>query len=967
MDTTVRLDCIEHGGRSRCFRCHTDRVKAIETDFTNDSLFWSASEDGSCRQFDARVSMGDTRDCMRSSECDCRNDIISHVEKRGVQRHEGPNVFFADHIRLSIKTFTLNRVHTQYFAIGGDDSFLRVYDRRLCQVGRGRRNAVRALVGLYAPSHLHHCAYTHITHARFDPSGRQLLASYNLDHLYTFDVFGNDAPQVAAAADEAARADWCATHAVKEATVNALAAKVEYNRMANAAAIAEADAALEDTPAADLAARVADRKMRKLRRQHRATPPLSVTTRWEQNAHTVCRLLLSSTSPSPHDDLLPSEEWPSNPRHSIYYPRIGDTVLVHKFVELQLAHDALVFMWNDPAADAGANDTPHSLFSVIPPREPPPHLSPESLLIRVGLRLPQIPPATTADGGDASGVELLCATAVAEKECGNAHFRAKEYGGAIAAYTRALLVAEKRCTDGTAITQPSTSPSASLDHCGTLYANRALSLLRRKGAGDARAALDDALAAFVFTRRRARSGGSDGGAKALRIAHQALTQLDQQRRARRVFNIQVYVAVLVACNRVPLPAEITAPITASAASLYSLPHKTFSQVMHWLQLVQGEFVATTGAHLQLSQFSSPMPSLTHVEAAQRRSERTCFALGGFASLWTKKIKDVESETSDDDIDDDHGLSSDDGDDSDSGDDNDGAGDDSDGAGDDSDGAGDDSEGAGDDSDGARSPSHNKSISEDDDSSDGGCNDHNRVVDYVANMDYSSDNDDDATYSLAADAPCLFGDMSAARLARLRRVAPAPRTERDDKSDSAAHEHGDVAADDEDGGDGVKDASANAAGCTLDAKASAIALYGKLFDNYVARYPLTLTGLRVRSHAQRFVGHRSCLTDVSAARRLRAQNALYPFNFVCCCWESRYRVLPLCVIISWRPSLSTQPPLHIHRRSKRRSSLARILSSAAATTAVCTCGGAATASCCTYAVYAMIFSTASVCTQRSRCS
>jgi hypothetical protein len=48
MDTTVRVDHIESANdhASSVFRCHTDRVKAIETDFSNPQLFWSASEDG---------------------------------------------------------------------------------------------------------------------------------------------------------------------------------------------------------------------------------------------------------------------------------------------------------------------------------------------------------------------------------------------------------------------------------------------------------------------------------------------------------------------------------------------------------------------------------------------------------------------------------------------------------------------------------------------------------------------------------------------------------------------------------------------------------------------------------------------------------------------------------------------------------------------------------------------------------
>lgn len=48
-------DCIEIYPRTTNFRCHQERVKDVEVSEAMPNLFWSASEDGTVRQFDVRV------------------------------------------------------------------------------------------------------------------------------------------------------------------------------------------------------------------------------------------------------------------------------------------------------------------------------------------------------------------------------------------------------------------------------------------------------------------------------------------------------------------------------------------------------------------------------------------------------------------------------------------------------------------------------------------------------------------------------------------------------------------------------------------------------------------------------------------------------------------------------------------------------------------------------------------------
>lgn len=57
MDSEVRCHDLTRES-TECHNCHKDRVKDVEVEAGNPNVFWSASEDGTVRQFDTRLPSG---------------------------------------------------------------------------------------------------------------------------------------------------------------------------------------------------------------------------------------------------------------------------------------------------------------------------------------------------------------------------------------------------------------------------------------------------------------------------------------------------------------------------------------------------------------------------------------------------------------------------------------------------------------------------------------------------------------------------------------------------------------------------------------------------------------------------------------------------------------------------------------------------------------------------------------------
>jgi len=91
-------------GHSTEFRCHSGRVKDVEVTPSDPSVFWSASEDGTVRQFDVRVN---TRD---QSKQESANVLVYH--RNGA---------------LSVR---VNQARPELMAVSFHHEDVRVYDRR---------------------------------------------------------------------------------------------------------------------------------------------------------------------------------------------------------------------------------------------------------------------------------------------------------------------------------------------------------------------------------------------------------------------------------------------------------------------------------------------------------------------------------------------------------------------------------------------------------------------------------------------------------------------------------------------------------------------------------------------------------------------------------------------------------------------------------------------------------------------
>jgi WD repeat-containing protein 42A len=143
-------------------------------------VFISCSGDGTARQFD-----------LRQKE---KHDIVadlSHAKSGGVRR-----------TCIELNSVDFNPVNPNYFIIGGNDPYIRLYDRRMpfSSMGTGSSNiadTALACVQKYSPKHViekykpeRFYSSTHITGVRYNIYGTEIIATYSGDDVYMFDVQG---------------------------------------------------------------------------------------------------------------------------------------------------------------------------------------------------------------------------------------------------------------------------------------------------------------------------------------------------------------------------------------------------------------------------------------------------------------------------------------------------------------------------------------------------------------------------------------------------------------------------------------------------------------------------------------------------------------------------------------------------------------------------------------------------------
>ncbi|XP_065353330.1 WD and tetratricopeptide repeats protein 1 isoform X1 [Cloeon dipterum] len=188
--------------------CHCDRVKRLATAPNDPFLFWSAAEDGCIMHYDLRV-----QHYCNSGKSD---SVLINLNN-----HMGAGA--------EAKCLAINPTRPEFLAVGANDPFVRLYDRRMIKrtvvpnrsdtgvlvYGWERRTLFHKRAGLgdedenipwrsaqyFAPGHLPsvgskngRTGKTVITYLTFSSDGTELLVNLGGEQIYLFDVQNNRRP-----------------------------------------------------------------------------------------------------------------------------------------------------------------------------------------------------------------------------------------------------------------------------------------------------------------------------------------------------------------------------------------------------------------------------------------------------------------------------------------------------------------------------------------------------------------------------------------------------------------------------------------------------------------------------------------------------------------------------------------------------------------------------------------------------
>lgn len=199
MDNEVRVHGVSRDG-SRAFRCHVQRVKAIDVLPRCPNLVFSASEDGTVRMFDLRCHSHDdgacgaesflTRTRSNSASNPCASSICIGIgrtdhSKRSLRRYPSSEYEFP----IEAKDLSINPIDTNQLAVACGDAYVRVYDRRLLHSNSAA--APQKPLRSIAPPHLagtRHADAVNATSVKYSGNGRDVVVHYHKDHCYVMDV-----------------------------------------------------------------------------------------------------------------------------------------------------------------------------------------------------------------------------------------------------------------------------------------------------------------------------------------------------------------------------------------------------------------------------------------------------------------------------------------------------------------------------------------------------------------------------------------------------------------------------------------------------------------------------------------------------------------------------------------------------------------------------------------------------------
>ena len=182
-DHNVYIHDVTHSEKIHGFTCNS-RVKRLVCTPDSPHCLWSASEDGIVREFDIRQSASKctktlidlTKTCGESAECKC---------------------------------LALNPMCSYILAVGANDPYVRLYDRRMikeqntaCQTANGQKRKdnghylTDGCATYFIPGHLHHkqkeyrrrMRFLCATYVTFNPHGDELLVNVGGEQVYLYDL-----------------------------------------------------------------------------------------------------------------------------------------------------------------------------------------------------------------------------------------------------------------------------------------------------------------------------------------------------------------------------------------------------------------------------------------------------------------------------------------------------------------------------------------------------------------------------------------------------------------------------------------------------------------------------------------------------------------------------------------------------------------------------------------------------------
>ncbi|KAH8319967.1 hypothetical protein KR074_010462 [Drosophila pseudoananassae] len=159
--------------------CHLMRAKRLATAQDSPHVFWSAGEDGCILQLDMR----EPHRCRPEEGSSVRILSLTNPVETATEA----------------KCLAINPRQTEYLAVGANDPFARIFDRRKLPSTDG--DALRACVAYYAPGQIVKNISRNIVHESravtyltFNGNGTELLVNMGCEHVYRYDLNSAEPP-----------------------------------------------------------------------------------------------------------------------------------------------------------------------------------------------------------------------------------------------------------------------------------------------------------------------------------------------------------------------------------------------------------------------------------------------------------------------------------------------------------------------------------------------------------------------------------------------------------------------------------------------------------------------------------------------------------------------------------------------------------------------------------------------------